>query len=645
MRTTTSLFLLTLLLFSFSLQAYDFQIDEYPISDIPDELKENADAVLRLSSEQFRIENPGKGIFTGTYVMSILNEDAAEKAVAYVFYDGKLITGNLLSAEIYDASGKRVKKVKNKDFHDQSANSSGTFVGDNRIQYAELNHDVYPYTIVFSYQQKFNGLFALPSFNPLDDEKLSVQKAEFEVICDPDYDLRYKKNNYDGEENIFLGSDSKRHYVWTLQNLKPTKREAFAPPFARLTPSVQLAPSEFEIEGYEGIMNDWTGFGQFIYDLNQNRDGLPKNLASQVMQLTADAQNDQEKIAAIYQYLQQNTRYVGIQLGIGGYQTFPAEYVYENGYGDCKALSNYMKGMLNHIGISSHLAIIYRGDNPPPIDPSFAVNSFNHMILCVPLEGDTMWLECTNNNSLAGYLDESTADRYAVLATPSGGKLVRTPARTPQQNARIRTAEIQLRPDGHAEVRSIQQYSGYMQDRWEDVIGSLSAREQEKYLRRTIAPGSYDLEDYKMYRDSTSTEPICFTEYDLFVKNCASASSSRLFLAPNALSNKISVPEKMTNRSQPIHFNAPYFLKDSLNFKLPAGYIVESLPELPITIDTEFGSYKANIHIPMEGEVIYTRELMFKKTDKPAEAYDDFRNFYRKVSKADKLQLVLTNKS
>ncbi len=74
-----------------------------------------------------------------------------------------------------------------------------------------------------------------------------------------------------------------------------------------------------------------------------------------------------------------------MQLGIGGYKPIAAEKVFSVNYGDCKALSNYMKAMLEVAGIKSNLVVI--GNGMPSLNRNFAsVNQANHMILCVPLE-------------------------------------------------------------------------------------------------------------------------------------------------------------------------------------------------------------------------------------------------------------------
>jgi transglutaminase-like putative cysteine protease len=111
-------------------------------------------------------------------------------------------------------------------------------------------------------------------------------------------------------------------------------------------------------------------------------------MKAEIQQITANCKTPLEKMEKIYGLLQQKTRYISVQLGIGGWQPFDATYVAEKGYGDCKALSNFTKAMLEVVGIPSYYTIIRAGENATEINPAFPANQFNHAILCVPLPKD-----------------------------------------------------------------------------------------------------------------------------------------------------------------------------------------------------------------------------------------------------------------
>jgi hypothetical protein len=122
--------------------------------------------------------------------------------------------------------------------------------------------------------------------------------------------------------------------------------------------------------------------------------------------MTDTIQSDKDKVRFLYRYLQQNMRYVSVQLGIGGLKPFPAMFVDQKKYGDCKALTNYMGALLRAVNIPSCYAIVNAGTNAKPADPKFPDNVFNHVILCVPLKNDTTWLECTSNTQPFGQLGD-----------------------------------------------------------------------------------------------------------------------------------------------------------------------------------------------------------------------------------------------
>jgi transglutaminase-like putative cysteine protease len=110
-------------------------------------------------------------------------------------------------------------------------------------------------------------------------------------------------------------------------------------------------------------MATWDDFGKWVAVLNHGRDELPAKTKQEITALTSGMKTVEEKTKVLYEFLQNKTRYVGIQLGIGGYQPFEASVVDETGYGDCKALSNYMVSMLKAVGIKANYCLINAGSN------------------------------------------------------------------------------------------------------------------------------------------------------------------------------------------------------------------------------------------------------------------------------------------
>ena len=129
---------------------------------------------------------------------------------------------------------------------------------------------------------------------------------------------------------------------------------------------------------------------------------------------------------AVYDYLAKTTRYVSIQLGIGGLQPITATDVCRTGFGDCKGLSYYAGSMGNELGIPATYTVI--SSTIERLLPDFSsANQMNHVILQVPLPQDTLWLECTNPQLPFGYVHQDIAGHDALLIQPTGGSIYRLP--------------------------------------------------------------------------------------------------------------------------------------------------------------------------------------------------------------------------
>ncbi|MGE5497544.1 MAG: hypothetical protein ACM3Q2_05725, partial [Syntrophothermus sp.] len=351
-----------------------------------------------------------------------------------------------------------------------------------------------------------------------------------------------------------------------------------------------------------------------------------------------ESDNVFEKIKKLYKYMQSKTRYVSIQLGIGGWQPFEAELVHEKGYGDCKALSNYMVSLLNEAGIKSYTALINTGEHRFPIIKEFPSNQFNHAICCVPLEKDTVWLECTSQLMTAGKIGSSNENRSALLITELGGILVPTPKSKSADNRQLRNASVMIKTIGNADVSSTVEWKGSQQENVIHRLGYATPEDKQKWVASTMGVPDQRLQNFA-FKGIESRNSDVVLSLQAEIPNFASFSGSRLFFKPNIMERRTMIPKDVEKRMSPVTFESPYLDIDTIYFSIPRGYKAESLPK-EVKLSTPFANYIANTAMRDGTSLIYTRLIEIKDYSIPAEMYSEYRKFMSEVVKADRAQAV-----
>ncbi|MEO1052005.1 MAG: DUF3857 domain-containing protein [Bacteroidota bacterium] len=613
----------------------------YPVSAIPSSLRDNANAVIRHDEGLFEVKAIDKAKRKVKMVVTVFNKQGSDFALLNVGYD-KLSKINYIKGIVYDQYGNEIKSAKKSDIGDVSNVSGFSLYEDNRLKYLDLRQKTYPYTVEFEYEVVYKFLYWIPDWYVIPDENVSVEHSKYVVTAPEGLKPRFRNVNFEGnytetESGGFVKME------WAFENYKAVEYEPFSNSWRELTPIVYLSPAKFEYEGYRGDMSSWDGLAEWQNQLNEGRDELSPETIAKVNQLTAGLETDEEKIRVIYEYLQSKTRYVSIQLGIGGWQPFEAKVVDEVGYGDCKALSFYTHSMLAAAGINSHYTLVSAGRNPRPIMEDFPMRNFNHAILCVPNKGDTIWLECTSQTNPFGYSGSFTGDRDVLLITEEGGKIVRTPVYEQDDNTQHRVADVYLSKDGNATAEVNTAYSGlqYENGRLDDMLYE-GSEEQKKWLYRFVDIPSFEIKDFELSQDKGRI-PTAQVALSLNLKRLASVSGKRVFLSPN-LMNKISyIPPAVEDRKTDVVFRNAYYDSDTVRYHIPEGIHPEYVPE-PVSITSQFGEYNAEVTVE-QGVVTYIRTYKTNKGIFPPESYNEYIDFKKKVVKADKVKLVFLSKS
>ena len=609
---------------------------EYNAFFIPDSMRKGADVVTRSEEYILTIKSASKYTLYEKHVYTILNSSAGYYANHTTSYD-KFCSINSVSGRLFNAMGKQIKHTKKSEWTDNSAYDGFSLLSDARYKENEFYSAEYPYTVEYEEEDEHNGTQAFPTWMPQESPAMSVQKSKFTIIAPASYMVRYKQLNYPGEPVITQKGELKI-YTWEVNNIVTKKYEVAAPPFSERTPTVFFAPSKFEVSGYSGDMSSWEGYGKFMYQLVKGRDLLPVETKKKVHELTDHLKDDREKTIVLYNFLQQNTRYISIQLGIGGWQPFEASYVAEKKYGDCKALSNYMIALLKEAGIAGKYVKIFGGQSPPPFMNDFPSSQSNHVISCVPLGKDTLWLECTSQTASAGYMGSFTGNRNAVLIDETGAHVVQTPVYKVTDNLQLRIVKAVADGQGNLLADISNTYSGLQQDFPHSLMYEASKEEREKYLNQMFNLPTYQVIKNE-YKERKGIIPVIDESLQIQLANYCTITGKRFFIAPNLFAGGTTKLLPDTARKYDYIVKDAYRDIDSIEIKIPIGFKPEMIPK-DVSLQTKFGNYVSTIRV-MEDRIVYYRLMEQYSGRFPANEYNDLVVFYQQINKSDRAKIVL----
>jgi hypothetical protein len=599
-----------------------------------DSLSLNANAIIQNYSVEINVINKTSAILKKRIIITVLNENGERHGEFAEYYDQfrkiKSFHGTILDAD-YDV----LYKIKLKDLNDRSMINNFSLYEDNRIKFYVPEIKQYPYHVDYIYEIDLKNILNIPTWQPINSANLSLKKGSLKITSPINDTLKYSALNIDSP--TISNIENLKIHNWEIGNIPARQKESLRLPYSYTTPSIKIAPSYFEVDGYSGNMISWEKFGKWFSQLNKDKEILPPNALSDINRLVNGIDNEIEKVKIIYEYMQSRTRYVSIQAGIGGWQPFDATTVHNLGYGDCKALANYTKSLLKLINIESNYALIKAGVNNSDIQTDFPSNQFNHAILCVPLTTDTIWLECTSQTAPFGYLGDFTGNKHALLITEDGGKIVKTTQYNKEENLQSRHISINILNNGDADALIKTSYEGF-QYKNISYYAEKSKADQKELLLKKLELNNFTINEFHI-DVKKDINPIAKDSIQVSIKKYATTSSSRMFFHLNALNKNEYIPKKTDQRISPIQFTYAYTDIDSIEYIIPSNYSIEYLPK-SIELRNQFGDYSIDVK-SQDNKIVYVRKLSMNKNVFPSNDYADLIVFFEEISKYDNSKCVL----
>ncbi len=537
------------------------------------------------------------------------------------------------SGTIKQADGKTIKvKKRNLSFTEYSEGLADSYT----TWYYSPEINSYPAIVTYSYEKQYtDAILRYDSFIPLPyTDKVSLEKASYTLNVPSNDCFRYQQTNITDPEHY--STKDEEVFVWKIENVPSMKSEPFSPPRYTRIPKVIFSPMDFSFEGKAGSAKDWKSIGDWLISLTEDRCSPSQELQDMVLKITEGAEDEADKIQRLYKYLGENTRYVSIQLGLGGLRPISPDDVLHNKFGDCKALSFFMQMMLKCCGIDSYYTVTNLGEDRMKADfPSLGTS--NHVILSVPTAKDTLWLECTNPDIPLGYIHSDIDGNHALIVKKDGSYITRIPKTPDEKNKLQMSATVRLNPDASAVATITEQAS---MDYWEKYypLTRINDSDRANSIISNISLPRAKVVDVTIESDN-SPEPSCTMRYTVDAASYAGITGSRLFVPANPFNN-VEGHFSSEKRVNDIYFENGYRTEDSITLIIPEGYTIESFPK-----DSEYSNAMGSVsfHSIEKSPTEILMEFKFTKNSGtfPSTDYDNFKALVKKAESIFNSKVIL----
>ena len=605
-------------------------------------------AVVLLDEEQTTVKDNGDIETRHRRAYKLLRPEARDKyAYAFVQFnnDTKL---SFFKAWTITANGQEME-LKEKDAVEFSLSSFEVFsdLRGKGIKFSAAD----PGNIVgFEYVQKHRP-FAFEDDWQFQSE-IPTRRARFSLQLPVGWEFSESWANFPKQQPQ---SSANNFNVWEVENVPAVEIEPAMPPFLTVASRMDIKYFPRDPALRAKTTGTWNDIGIWYANLTSASRVPSPALQQKVAELTTGISDPLKKMQVLAAYVQQQIRYVAIEVGIGGLQPHPAADVFKHQYGDCKDKVTLLSTMLKQVGIDSYYVMVdtHRGI----VNPDFPSLRGNHMIMAIrlpqdiptnslyatvddPQLGHLLFFDPTDEFVTLGYLPSDLQQNYGLLVTPDSGKVILLPLLPPPTNRLLRTATLTLGPTGNlgGDVDELR-WGAPAGDSRAQFIGS-SPSDREKVIEKFL--GTF-LNNFTLTHASLGNldkyDENLLLHYQFVVEGYAKTAGDLLILRPRVVGDKGSNILTGKARKYPIEFEGTTLQSDVFDITLPAGYVVDELP-LPVEVKCDYAIYKSNVEVK-DNVLHYKRTYEINGVVVPTEKLPEVRDFFHQIAAAEKSSAVL----
>ena len=358
------------------------------------------------------------------------------------------------------------------------------------------------------------------------------------------------------------------------------QREPKQLPFQMFLPCVHI----------NGIGKNWAAQGEDYLEKIQSKLNITDDIKALAKGLINKNDDNNAKIAKLYNYLQNHYKYLGIEFGSRGEMPYDASKTVNNKYGDCKDHAVLFHHLLKGVGIQNYLTLL---NSTHPLQKEMpSRDQFDHMINYIPGQ-NARFIDTTDKNSATNLLPPTyLAGREALVLEPGNVHFLRIPDYN-TQDTMINVHKFSYIVDKILHVEETIKINGHHAAFMRRLLKNKNIEEQQDWGQSLVQAyyPSGTLEKFEVKNLMKNDEVL--------IIDCLYAVSARLY----ALKNKVIVnttgiwepyyllSEPANNRKTKFEIKIPFQFSSDNEIKLSEGFEVGEYPKDHLSSETEFGSF------------------------------------------------------
>ncbi|MGX5819996.1 transglutaminase domain-containing protein [Chitinophaga lutea] len=477
-------------------------------------------------------------------------------------------------------------------------------------------------------------------------EDFRVEQKEVVIVVPRWMKLDIHEKNFDkariSKHKSFDASLNADVYTYRARKVDEYKKEPNAPGPSYVYPHLLICSHyadlpKGKIDYFANVSDLYDWYRSLVKEIG-NEAATVKTMAEEIVK---GKTKPEDKVKAVYTWVQENIRYIAFEDGIAGFRPAKAQDVLQKKYGDCKGMANLTKEILVSLGFDARLCWI--GTRHIAYDystPSLSVD--NHMICAVNLAGKQYFLDATETYIGFDQYAERIQGRQVLIENGDKYQLSNIPQRTFEQNKLEERRKLRIEGNnliGSATQRYTGEYTEYLLTQAHSIKKSDIQEAMSQYLsagNRLYTVSALETSNLHDWNTDLSIK------YNLEHKDAVNSFGSESYVEMDFRKELENAEIDTTDRKQDLWLPFKRQTVQETALALPAGVGVKSLPA-PLQIDRPKYAFKIS-YVQKGNEVIYRKELTIRDTKLQQSDFSQWNADIRQLREACQEQLTLVKK-